>query len=63
MYVHTSLKSQLISLEQFYFANFLTVELINSKYKIVGVYNPPDTDIQEFIDYFGNFLDFLVTLI
>jgi exonuclease III len=57
MYVHNSVNSQLIVSEQFYFANFLTVELIDLKCKVVGIYNPPDTDKLEFIEYFGNFLD------
>jgi exonuclease III len=57
MYIHTSIQSQLIVSEQFRFANFLTVELINLKYKIVGIYNPPETDKTDFIEYFDKFLD------
>jgi exonuclease III len=57
MYVHNSIRSQLIVSEQFCFANFLTVELIDLNCKVAGIYNPPDTNKMDFIDYFANYLD------
>jgi exonuclease III len=57
IYAHKSVDSQQVSSKQMCYANFLVVELIHLKCKIIGIYNPPDTNKTEFIDYLDGFLN------
>jgi exonuclease III len=56
IYVHKSIESQQLVEEQMCFTNFLVVELIGLNSKVIGVYNPPDTNKSDFIEYFDKFL-------
>lgn len=56
IYVHNSLNSNQITSISFNNNEFLLVELLDYKIKIFGVYKQPASDINEFIEYWENFL-------
>jgi exonuclease III len=57
IYVNENLTSNLTKNEQCEFSNFLSVELVDYKFSIIGVYTPPDSNFRTFMDYFDSFLD------